>query len=221
MREIKDLFNQHGLSLEPISLFDFMQSGIELREFAKFHFSRNVSDALNLIVKVGKKYGFNKYQLAFCDIETFQEMYISANSPVDTISRAIEEGKKRYEETLKSSLPPLITCPNDVWSFEIQETEPNFITQNKVTARVIKDPLGKNLDGCIVCIPNADPGFDWLFSSSIAGLITEWGGANSHMAIRAGELGIPAIIGSGEIYYARWSSAKRLGIDCAGKKLIF
>ena len=67
--------------------------------------------------------------------------------------------------------------------------------------------------------PNADPGFDWIFSSSIAGLITEWGGANSHMAIRAGELGIPAIIGSGELYYARWSSAKRLRIDCAGKKV--
>ena len=219
MREIKDLFNQHGLSLEPISLFDFMQSGIELREFAKFHFSRNISDALSLIVKVGEKYGFTRDELAFCDIKTFQEMYISANNPVDIISRAIEEGKLRYEETLKTSLPPLITCPNDVWTFEIPETEPNFITQNKVTAEVIQCTLGKELDGFIVCIPNADPGFDWLFSSRIAGLITAWGGANSHMAIRAGELGIPAVIGAGEIYYSRWSNAKRLYIDCACKKI--
>ena len=113
----------------------------------------------------------------------------------------------------------MITCPNDVWSFEIPETEPNFITQNHVTAKVNKCYLGQNLDGFIVCIPNADPGFDWLFSSQIAGLITAWGGANSHMAIRAGELGIPAVIGSGEILYSRWSNAKRLSIDCAGKKV--
>lgn len=219
MREIKNLFNQHGLSLEPISLFDFMQSGIELREFAKFHFSRNISDALSLIVKVGKKYGFNREELAYCDIKTFQEMYIAANNPRDIIARAIKDGELRYEETLKTSLPPLITCPNDVWSFEIPETEPNFITQNHVTAKVNKCYLGQNLDGFIVCIPNADPGFDWLFSSQIAGLITAWGGANSHMAIRAGELGIPAVIGSGEILYSRWSNAKRLSIDCAGKKV--
>ena len=146
-------------------------------------------------------------------------MYIAANNPKDIISRAIKDGKIRYEETLKTSLPPLITCPDDVWSFEIPETEPNFITQNQVTAKVNKCYLGEDLDGSIVCIPNADPGFDWLFSSQIAGLITAWGGANSHMAIRAGELGIPAVIGSGEILYSRWSNAKRLSIDCASKKV--
>ena len=39
------------------------------------------------------------------------------------------------------------------------------------------------------------------------------------MAIRAGELGIPAVIGAGEILYSRWSNAKRLSIDCASKKV--
>ena len=51
------------------------------------------------------------------------------------------------------------------------------------------------------------------------GLITAWGGANSHMAIRAGELGIPAVIGSGEILYSLWSNSKMLNIDCASKKV--
>ena len=57
----------------------------------------------------------------------------------------------------------------------------------------------RNLAGAIVCIPGADPGYDWIFSQGIAGLITAFGGANSHMAIRAAELGIPAVIGAGEI----------------------
>ena len=55
------------------------------------------------------------------------------------------------------------------------------------------------------------------FSYPISGLITAWGGANSHMAIRAGELGLPAVIGAGEILFKRWSSAKKLFIDCPGK----
>jgi len=53
----------------------------------------------------------------------------------------------------------------------------------------------------------------------IAGLITAWGGANSHMAIRAGELGLPAIIGAGERCFRLWSAARCLHIDCAGHRV--
>ena len=77
----------------------------------------------------------------------------------------------------------------------------------------------KSLDGKIVCITSADPGFDWLFSHDIAGLITCYGGANSHMAIRANELGLPAIIGAGESRYQLWAGAQRLDIDCANCKV--
>jgi phosphoenolpyruvate-protein kinase (PTS system EI component) len=75
------------------------------------------------------------------------------------------------------------------------------------------------LAGSIVCIPSADPGYDWLFAHPIAGLITAWGGANSHMAIRAGELRLPAVIGAGEVQYHRWSKAQRLFMDCAGRRV--
>ena len=49
-------------------------------------------------------------------------------------------------------------------------------------------------------IENADPGYDWIFLHKIRGFITKYGGLNSHMAIRAAELGIPAAIGTGEFY---------------------
>ena len=35
------------------------------------------------------------------------------------------------------------------------------------------------------------------------------------MAIRAGELGLPSVIGAGEVLYRRWSKANRLHVDCA------
>lgn len=112
----------------------------------------------------------------------------------------------------------MIAKAADVWAFEWPETEPNFITQKQVTAPVVGSYDRERLDDAIVCIPSADPGFDWLFAYPIAGLITAWGGANSHMAIRSGELGLPAVIGAGEVLYRRWSGA-RLHLDCAGRRV--
>ncbi|MBK1652707.1 PEP-utilizing enzyme [Halorhodospira halochloris] len=62
-------------------------------------------------------------------------------------------------------------------------------------------------------IPQADPGYDWLFGQGIAGLITLFGGANSHMAIRAAEFGLPAAIGVGEQRYREVAQARVLELD--------
>ena len=219
MREIVKLSEAHGLQPDPVGLLDFMQAGIELRELAKFHFTRNLSDALTLITEVGGQYGFSREDLAYCDIAAFKELYVAAADPRDLLSLSVEQGKARYAETLKISLPPLIAKPEDIWAFQWPETAPNFITQKQVTAPVVGYDARDRLAGAIVCIPNADPGFDWLFSNPIAGLITAWGGANSHMAIRAGEMGLPAVIGAGEVLYRRWANAQRLYMDCAGRRV--
>jgi hypothetical protein len=219
MRKMVELLESHDLQPDPVGLLDFMQAGIELRESAKFHFTRNLSDVLALIAEVGAKYGFTREDLAYCDISVFKELHVAAADPNDVLSRSIEQGKARYAETLKVSLPPLIAKPEDVWAFEWPEASPNFITQKQVTAPVVGCEDREQLAGSIVCIPNADPGFDWLFAYPIAGLITAWGGANSHMAIRAGELGLPAVIGAGDVLYRRWSVARRLHLDCAGRRV--
>ena len=219
MRDIVKLLEAHGLDPDPVGLFDFMQAGIELRELAKFHFTRNLSDALALVGQVGAEYGLNREDLAYCDIATFRELHVAAADPGDALVRSIEHGKARYAETLRISLPPLIAEPHDVWAFEWPEAAPNFVTQKHVIGPVAGCDSRECLAGSIVCIPNADPGFDWLFAYPIAGLITAWGGVNSHMAIRAGELGLPAVIGAGEVLYRRWSEAQRLELDCAGRRV--
>ncbi len=219
MREVVKLLNSHGLHPDPVGLFDFLQAGIEQREMAKFHFTRNLSDALALIEAYGQEFGISREDLAFSDISVFKELHVAATNPQEILLGCIEQGKARYRDTLSLSLPPVIAHPEDLWAFEWPESTPNFITQKQVTALVSDCNSRDNLAGAIVCIPNADPGFDWLFGYPIAGLITAWGGANSHMAIRAGEIGLPAVIGAGEVLFQRWSNAKRLHVDCAGRRV--
>ena len=68
-------------------------------------------------------------------------------------------------------------------------------------------------------IPSADPGYDWLFAHKIAGLVTTYGGANSHMAIRCAELDLPAAIGVGEDLYNSLKSMRQIFLDCYNEKI--
>jgi phosphoenolpyruvate-protein kinase (PTS system EI component) len=77
----------------------------------------------------------------------------------------------------------------------------------------------RSLEKKIVFIKSADPGYDFLFTKNIGGLVTQFGGANSHMAIRCAELRLPAVIGAGEKYFSLWSAANVLEIDCANKQV--
>jgi phosphoenolpyruvate synthase/pyruvate phosphate dikinase len=80
-------------------------------------------------------------------------------------------------------------------------------------------PASVSIKGRIACIENADPGFDWIFTKAPAGLITCFGGANSHMAIRSAELGLPAAIGCGDQIYERVVRSGRVELNCAGRIL--
>jgi phosphoenolpyruvate-protein kinase (PTS system EI component) len=68
-------------------------------------------------------------------------------------------------------------------------------------------------------IESADPGYDWIFAQSIAGLITCYGGANSHMAVRCRELNIPAAIGVGVELFNSIKNSNLVYLDCANKKI--
>ena len=69
-------------------------------------------------------------------------------------------------------------------------------------------------------IPSADPGYDWLLARGIAGLVTMFGGANSHMAVRAAECSLPAAIGVGEhALRAARPRASVLRLDCGARTI--
>lgn len=219
MRSISRLLAEHGLAHDVVGLFDFLQAGIELREYAKFVFTRNLSDALSLFRDFGRSLGFSEDDMAFANIQVIKELHAASADPHELLASSIADGRRRYAETCQLMLPPLITAPEDVLVFHLPQSEPNFITHGQATGNVVSHHQRDELVGAIVMIPSADPGFDWLFSHRIAGFVTAYGGVNSHMAIRANELGLPAVIGAGEALYKRWAAARVLKLDCAARRV--
>ena len=99
---------------------------------------------------------------------------------------------------------------------------PNFITNNRVTGKALNiiNNFKHSLENKIILIENADPGFDWIFTKKIKGFTTQFGGANSHMAIRAAELDIPAVIGCGQKKFDELKNSSEIEIDCLNKKIV-
>ena len=217
MRRIEQLLKEHKLEQDVIGFMEFIKAGIEGREHAKFVFTRHLSDALVLIGQLGEDNGISKEDCAFLDIATVRSLYGESAPVADRLRQSIEAGKRHYRATQSIVLPPLIIDAQDCWGFHQPAAQPNFVTHKNVTGVVATlDDRTEELSGKILFIPSADPGFDWIFTRNIAGFVTQFGGVNSHMAIRAGELGLPAVIGCGEALYRSWSSARKLSLDCSG-----
>lgn len=217
---LKEKLCKNGLTNDILELMDFIKTVIEGREYGKFAFTRNLSMALKLIGEIGQEYGISKEECAFLHIHDFYELYASAEDIRTSFLHSIQRGKCDYEVTRSITLPPMIICPEDVMSFYYPDSEANYITSQQTIGEVCALEAGhqtEDLKDKIILIPSADPGYDWIFSHQIKGFITMFGGANSHMAIRAGELSIPAVVGVGAKNFERYKDAKMLEIDAGGK----
>jgi phosphoenolpyruvate synthase/pyruvate phosphate dikinase len=222
--KINKLIDKNNLNTNFNDLIRFLKEAIEGREYVKFLFTKHLSQILKYIDKLGKKIKIDQSQLAFLDIQKILNLYSSLDfrNLKDILKDDIEKNKELYEHTKAIKLPNTIVNEWDIYSFFLGEAEPNFITLNKIKSEVITEEnlFKQDIKGKIVCIKSADPGYDYLFSKKIGGLITCYGGANSHMAIRCSELGIPAIIGCGENFFSKYCSASNLEIDAANKSVI-
>jgi len=221
LRQLEQLLKQHELEIDVLGLIEFVKAGIEGREYAKFVFTRSLSDALSLIRQLGEDHGLAAEDCAFLDYNVIRTLYSESGPVRETLLESVARGREQYALTRRLVLPPVIASPEDVFAFHLPASQPNFITQKEVTAPVASvSDAPENFAGRILFVPSADPGFDWIFTRDISGFVTQYGGANSHMAIRAAELGIPAVIGAGETLFRQWQSAAKLCLDCTNQRVV-
>ena len=123
-------------------------------------------------------------------------------------------------------MPSILKNDHDFICFKHDENLPNFVTDKKVVGNLIyintdiKKLNYNQINNKIVLIENADPGYDWIFAYKIKALVTKFGGANSHMAIRAYEKNLPSAIGAGEKIFKDLENKHIIKIDCLNKKIL-
>ena len=201
----------------------FIKKSIKYREYSKFIFSKSIDMIFQNLEGFGKKYSIKKEDLSFIKIFDILELYssLSGIESIRNIKKRVYENKKEYLKNKNIILPDIITSGKDLFLQNQENSRVNFISNKVITGKIIEyneKKLSRNLDG-IICIESADPGFDFLFTKNIKGLVTKYGGQNSHMAIRCAELNIPALIGVGEQIYNKIVTNKSIKIDCVLKKI--
>lgn len=225
-KEVDSLLASQGMAISAIELESFFRKAIEGREYAKFIFTKNLSLALDEILNFAQMHGVSDEQISHIALKDIMEYRISSGTNSELFEELIKKaqaGESAYRITQAIELPPLINKETDFYFFEKPQCMPNYVTQKCVTSQLVVMDISNvqhyNVKDRIVIIPNADPGFDWLFSSGIAGLITMYGGVNSHMAIRAAEASMPAAIGVGEGMYEELKNGKLVELNCAMQKI--
>jgi len=220
-QQINQLLEEDGFEdFDANDLLNYVNEAIVGREYGKFVFTRTVSDMLELIANFAEQHGLSRDEVS----------HVSLNSLLNTVKSSSEftieerlrglssQEEEKHDISVAIRLPQLLVDQSAVYIIPFQVSYPNFITHKKVTAKSVvlySETDGVLLTDRIVIIEGADPGFDWIFSKKIAGLITKYGGANSHMAIRCAEFGIPAAIGCGEQRFDLLLKVNQVHLDCA------
>lgn len=209
-------------------LISFIKKSIKLREYSKFIFTKNIDLIFDNLQRFGKKFNIKINDLSYIKIHKILDLYFNLSNfkSIENIKKHINDNKIEYFNNKYINLPQVILEPADLFIQKNNEIKINFISNKKIISKVITLNISKiknkiNYFNGIVCIENADPGYDFLFTKNIKGLVTKFGGQNSHMAIRCAELNLPAIIGVGENLYKRIINTNNLCIDCVSKKIEF
>jgi phosphohistidine swiveling domain-containing protein len=209
-----------GIGGNANNLLNYIREAIKAREYGKFVFTRSISTMLELIVEFGRQHGLSREEMSHIPIDNLLNLvkFSSDINAEEHLREISEKEKEKHDVSVAVRLPQLLTEPDGVYVIPFQVSHPNFITRKKIVAPcvVLSSKIDvPALEEKIVLIEGADPGFDWIFSQKIAGLVTKYGGVNSHMAIRCAEFGIPAAIGCGEQRFDMLLKSSHAHLDCS------
>ena len=205
-------------------LINFIELSIYHRENSKLFFTKIIDEIFSQLKILSKRIRLNERNIEYLDLKKILSLYehFSHKDVIYDLNKIIIENKKIYKFNKNFNLPNIILDNNDIYYFEEENASPTFITDKTTSSKfIILNKISRklNLDNKLVCIVNADPGYDFVFNFKINGLITAFGGPNSHMSIRCNEFRIPAAIGIGEKKFQLLSKYHSLYLNCEKKML--
>ncbi|GAB4087774.1 hypothetical protein GCM10028785_04430 [Hydrogenophaga soli] len=219
-RALTLLLRETELPLTASEWVEFVQATASAREWAKHVFTADLSVALELIAAEFQGIGLDREAASWLRLDQL------VASPADPQQRRLlwndwaQEAQTLHASEAMQVVSPVLWHPAQRHVVDSFNTLPNFVGWQMAKGHLVIEPQADHpateLRHAIVLLRQADPGFDWLFNHQIAGLITVWGGANSHMAIRCAERGLAAAIGCGEHVLVRAHKARQATIDPAG-----
>jgi len=220
IKRIDKLIKKEDLkNLNFYKLIDYIKKSLSMREYSKFIFTKNIDLIFSYIEQQGLKHKLSKNDLSFLDINFFLKKH---KKTVKETKKTINNKKNEFILTKAIKLPQIIHDSAGAFIAPYQVNLPNFVTKKKVICESLflkKKFKNIKINNKIIFIESADPGYDWLFTYKIKGLVTKFGGVNSHMAIRCRELNIPAAIGCGEKLFSDLMNSKKIILDCSINKI--
>ena len=218
-------FIKLGYNFNISKFLKFCKISTENRENAKNSLSKGINFIFEELKKLSFELKIHKKDISFIDIDLILNAHskLKVSKFAKEVKKNILENKKNYKNLNLINLPDLIVSSDDPYYFDSIMPKENFITEKSINSKVTFLDLDKNIDidNKIVLIKSADPGYDFIFTKNIAGFITAYGGANSHMSIRALELNIPSVIGVGIDKFNKIKKKTTIILDCKNKKILF
>jgi hypothetical protein len=217
--DLTRLLDDSGFLVSPSQWVRFVQMSAWAREHGKYVLGRFVSAALDDIGAMVEEVDCDldcASWLTLDDAAAGERLGLRARSAF--WARRASAAAARHREDGLLIMSPVLIGDADRDVARMDGAFPNFVGQRAIEGPMVRVVAAgatepRSLRGAVAVIAHADPGYDWLFGTGIAGLLTAWGGANSHLAIRCAEIGATAALGCGEAVFVRALAANRVRID--------
>ena len=214
---INKLLDNLGFEIDYLDLEKLIEQSVQSRELSKFMFTKNLSAIHLMLERFGNDLNLSREEISYLTLDDLRNQ----NNDADKLQEIIKNNKKHHELSQLIKLPHLVRNEDDFNVVQMPLSSPTFISKDSIVGNIkfLDSNEIKNIDNSIVLIESADPGYDWIFSRNIKGLITKFGGANSHMSIRCSEFNIPAAIGCGNRMFDAIKNGNILSLDCKNRSI--
>lgn len=208
---LERLARGHGIEIDSHSLLRGFVLAHQARDWGKLALSLALSEGLEHLVQQAHARGHSREDLSWLTLSDLDDGRLA------TWPARIAAARQLHVNDGLLRLPPLLREPEDVHGFILEPGHPAFVGSGRVwacTHSVSVDSTPATLPSArALLLERCEPGFDWVYGRRPAVIVTAYGGPNAHVALRAHELGCPALLGVGTEVLQQMASWPAIEID--------